>query len=182
MNKKAIFINAAALAVIGLASQAALAGPDGTINFTGQIVDTPCSVSPNSANLQVPLGSVARTSLDGGAGKKSTPAKFTINLLGCGATAKGATVTFSGSGDTVVNDALKLSNAGTVGASGSATGVAVEIGDSAGTKIPLGSASASYALGSGDNALQFQAAYVSTGSTVTSGPANATAQFTVAYK
>lgn len=180
MNKKAAFIRAAALAAIGVASQGAFAA-DGTINFTGQIVDAPCSVSPNSQNMTVPLGNVSRTSLDGAAGKKSTPAKFTINLMGCGATAKGATITFSGTADAVVTDSLKLNNAGTVG-TGSATGVAVEIGDSSGAKIPLGSASSTYALGAGDNALQFQAAYVSTGSAVTTGPANATAQFTVAYK
>jgi len=181
MYKKSVFINAAAIAIAGLVSQGAMAA-DGNINFTGQIVDTPCSIAPDSQNLQVALGNVARTSLDGGAGKKSTPAKFTINLTSCGATAKGATVTFSGTADATVADALKLSNAGTVGASGSATGVAVEIDDSAGTKIPLGTASASYALGTGTNSLQFQAVYVSTGATVTSGPANATAQFTVAYK
>lgn len=181
MNKKATFLKLASLAAVAALSQAASAA-DGNIQFTGQIVDTPCSVAASSQNLTVPLGNVGRTSLDGAAGKKSTPAKFTINLLACGATAKGATVTFTGAADTVVTDDLKLANAGTVGTTASATGVAVEIQDSTGAKIPLGSASASYALGLGDNSLQFQAAYVSTGNAVTSGPANANAQFTVAYK
>jgi len=63
-----------------------------------------------------------------------------------------------------------------------ASGVAIELGDSAATKIPLGSESAQYVLGQGDNALKFQAVYVSTKDTVTVGPANSTAQFTVNYK
>jgi len=179
MYKKSVFINAAAIAIAGLVSQGAMAA-DGNINFTGQIVDTPCSVSPASASLTVPLGSVSNASLAGAAGKKSTPAKFTLNLVSCGASAKTATVTFSGTADATVTDALKLSNSGTTTAS--ATGVAVEIDDSTGTKIALNKASSAYVLGAGDNALQFQAVYVSTGTAVTSGPANATAQFTVAYQ
>lgn len=85
MQKKAAFINAAALAVVGLLSQGAFAA-DGTINFEGEIVDQPCSISPVSQNLTVPLGKVARTVLDGAPGKKSTASKFTIDLLACGAT------------------------------------------------------------------------------------------------
>lgn len=65
---------------------------------------------------------------------------------------------------------------------GSASGVAIELGDSAGTKIALGSPSGVYVLGLGDNSLNFQAAYVATKTAVTTGPANSVAQFTVAYK
>jgi len=177
MNKKAAFLNVAALAVAGLASQGAFAF-DGQVNFTGSIVETPCSIAPSSQNMTVPLGNVSNASMTG-IGKKSTPAKFTINLTSCGATAKGATVTFSGPTDG--NGNLTLANAGTVGAVASAGGVAVEIDDSSGAKISVGQASSSYALGQGDNALQFQAAYIATAATVKSGPANAVAQFTVAY-
>lgn len=184
--QKTVFVKFAALAVAGVLSQAAFAA-DGTINFTGEIVDAPCSISPNSQNLTVPLGKVSRTVFDGATagtavvGKKATPARFTIDLLGCGATAKGATVTFSGTADLDNATALRLANAGQVGV-GSASGVAIELGDSAGTKIPLGSPSADYVLGLGDNSLKFQAAYVATKTAVTTGPANSVAQFTVAYK
>lgn len=185
MQKK-VFIQLAALAAAGVLSQGAFAA-DGTINFTGDIVDAPCSISPNSQNLTVPLGKVARTVFDGATagtavvGKKATPARFSIDLLGCGATAKGATVTFAGTADLDDATNLRLANAGQVGV-GAASGVAIELGDSAGTKIPLGSASAQYTLGTGDNSLKFQAAYVATKATVTTGPANSVAQFTVAYK
>lgn len=73
---------AAVLIALAASAQAALAA-DGTVNFVGKLIDTPCSVSPNSANLTVPLGSVSTTSMNGGVGKRSTPAKFTIDLLNC---------------------------------------------------------------------------------------------------
>lgn len=189
--QKAVFFKLAAVVAAGVLSQGAFAA-DGTINFTGEIVDAPCSISPNSQNMTVPLGKVSRNVFGtlstatppvftGTVGKKATPAKFTIDLLGCGATAKGATVTFSGTADGDDATVLRVANAGQVGV-GAASGVGIELGDSAGTKIPLGSESGQYVLGLGDNSLKFQATYVSTKTAVTVGPANAVAQFTVAYK
>lgn len=155
---------------------------DGTINFTGEITDATCSISPSSQNLTVPLGKVAKTVLNGAAGKKSAAANFTIDLLDCPATAKNATVAFTGVADAVNKDDLRIANAGQVGVS-AATGVAVQLGDSTGTQIAVnGLPSAEYKLGEGANSLKFQAQYVSTGAAVTVGPANTSAQFTVAYK
>ncbi len=178
--RKSFFKLAALTAVAGALSQGAMAA-DGVINFTGAVVDAPCSISPSSQNMAVPLGKVARTVLDGGKGKRATPAKFTIDLLGCGATAKGATVSFTGTPDIDDASTLRLANGSQVGVA-TASGVAIELGDSNATKIPLGSESAQYTLGRGDNALTFQAVYVSTKDVVTAGPANAVAQFTVTYK
>ncbi len=183
--QKTVFVKFATLAVAGVLSQGAFAA-DGTINFTGEIVDAPCSISPNSQNLIVPLGKVSRTAFDGATagtavvGKKATPAKFSIDLLGCGSTAKGATVTFTGVSDALVTTALRV-GAGEVDG-GFASGVAIELGDSSGQKIDLGSPSGNYTLAVGDNSLKFQAAYVATKTAVTVGPANSVAQFTVAYK
>ena len=121
---KTIFVKLATLAVAGMLSQGAFAA-DGTVNFTGEIVDAPCSISPNSQNMTVPLGKVSRTvfgTVSGTPpvstatiGKKSTPAHFTIDLLGCGATAKGATVTFSGTADLDDASYLRVANSGQVG-------------------------------------------------------------------
>ncbi|AIY42323.1 Type-1 fimbrial protein [Collimonas arenae] len=169
-----------AVAAAGLLSQAAFAD-GGTVNFNGQITASPCSIAPSSQNITVPMGTVAQSALNGAAGKKSPiPSKFQI-LLQCVSLPKtGAAVTFTGTADANVTDDLALANAGAVGVT-TAQGVAIELGDSAGTKIPLGSASGTYVLGTGDNPLNFQAVYVSTGPTVTTGPANATAQFVVTY-
>ncbi|MCR6480125.1 fimbrial protein [Variovorax sp. ZS18.2.2] len=190
--KKSAFIKFASLAVAGLLSQGAFAA-DGTINFTGEITDALCSVSPSSQNLTVPLGKVSRNVFgirpavgttpavnNATVGTKSTPAKFSIDLLGCGASATGATVTFTGPTDAVVATALRV-GAGEVNG-GFARGVAIELGDSSGKKIDVGSPSGEYILTPGDNSLKFQAAYVATLPGVTAGPANGSAQFTIAYK
>lgn len=178
MNKKTL-AKFALLATAAAVSQAALAA-DGNIQFNGEIVDSPCSISPGATNLVVPLGKVSRASLEGAAGKLSTPAQFQIQLTDCSAAAKGASITFSGVPDTVQKDALALANSG--GLEPNATGVAVQVRDANRAKIALGSESANYVLGQGSNNLRFEASYVSTGNTVTPGPANATAQFTVNYK
>lgn len=177
--KYRIIANIATVAALTAASQAAFAA-DGTVNFIGEIVDAPCSISPQSQNLTVPLGKVSRTTLDGAAGKVSAPAKFSIDLLGCGATAKGASVTFAAPADAVNKNLLRVGVGEVDG--GFATGVGIQVADSSGKQIPVGQASGNYTLTQGDNSLRFQANYMSTGAAVTVGTANAMAQFTVAYK
>ncbi len=63
-----------------------------------------------------------------------------------------------------------------------ASGVGIEIADKNGSAIPLYSASGDYTLDEGSNTLDFTARYVSTGTTVTTGTANATSQFTLNYR
>jgi len=172
-------IKTAAVAALIATTQGAFAA-DGTVNFVGQIVDAPCSIAPQAQNLTVPLGKISRATLDGAVGKVSPPAKFNIALQSCGATAKGATVTFAAPAD-VDNTTLLRVGVGELDGS-YATGVAVQVSDSAGTPIPVGQASGNYTLVQGDNALAFQANYVSTKAAVTVGTGNAMAQFTVAYK
>jgi len=174
-----IIANLAAIATIGLLSQSTFAA-DGTVNFIGEIVDAPCSIAPQSQNLTVPLGKISRVSLDGAAGKVSAPAKFSIDLLSCGATAKGATVTFAAPADANNADLVRVGVGEVDGTA--ATGVGIQVSDSSGKLIPVGQASGSYTLAQGDNALKFQANYMSTGPSVTVGSGNAMAQFTVAYK
>ena len=169
---------AAVLIALAASAQAALAA-DGTVNFVGKLIDTPCSVSPNSANLTVPLGSVSTTSMNGGVGKRSTPAKFTIDLLNCSPPlASTATVSFTGTADASGNR-LRV---GVGEASGFATGVSIEIADSAGTPINLECVVGRLSAGGGQQPLRFQASYYSTAATVTAGTGNAVAQFTVAYQ
>lgn len=183
--KKSVLVKFAALAVAGAMSQGAFAAVDGTINFNGEITTDACSISPNSQNLTVQLGKVASKWFETAGkveiGKKSTPAKFSIDLLGCDTTTiKNAKVRFDGAADADVKTALRVGSGEVTG--GFASGVAIELGDSSGTKINLGEQSKDYALSTGDNSLKFQAAYVATKDKVTVGPANAVAQFTIAYK
>lgn len=151
---------------------------DGTIHFTGSIVDQTCTVDSGSQNLNVDLGSVAQTALNGAAGMKATPTKFTLSLSDCPDTVAAANVKFDGTSDGVNQNLLALDSG-----SGIATGVGIEIADKNGTAIPLHTASSDYTLTStGTNNLDFVARYVSTGTAVTSGTAEATSQFTINYK
>ncbi|KPU92557.1 hypothetical protein APR50_21735 [Variovorax paradoxus] len=166
----------AAFALIAAFSHAAMAA-DGTINFQGDITDSTCSVSPGSQNKLVYLGKVTNTKFTG-VGSMSEPATFTIDLLDCNtATLKNAQVTFSGTQD---GDHLAIANSGQVGVP-TASGVAIQLKDSADATIKLGTPSAKYALGPGTNSLQFKANYIATQAAVTTGQANGVAQFTVAY-
>ncbi len=176
MNKNTI-AKFALLASAAAISQTALA-EDGRINFVGEIVDAQCDISPQATNLVVPLGKVSSSTLNGSAGRYSTPAQFELRLANCGAAAKGASVTFAGLADTIKKDSLAIDS----NELNSATGVAVELRDALQNKIALGAESTKYTLHEGTNNMKFNAVYVSTGEKVTPGAANATAQFTVNYK
>ncbi|ELE9461401.1 fimbrial protein [Salmonella enterica] len=54
----------------------------GTIQFTGSVIDAPCSIVPNDQNIQVNLGQVSLKTLSG-ADKTSSAVPVTINLTGC---------------------------------------------------------------------------------------------------
>ncbi|EBV4144421.1 fimbrial protein, partial [Salmonella enterica] len=54
----------------------------GTINFTGSVINAPCSVSTDSQNINVLLGQVSNSRLSG-AGTYSDPKKITISLIDC---------------------------------------------------------------------------------------------------
>lgn len=54
----------------------------GTINFTGSVIDAPCSVSTDSQNINVILGQVSKNRLKS-ENDSSDPQKITISLLNC---------------------------------------------------------------------------------------------------
>ncbi|ELW7422641.1 fimbrial protein [Salmonella enterica] len=54
----------------------------GTINFTGSVIDAPCSVSTDSQNINVILGQVSKNRLKSES-DSSDPQKITISLLNC---------------------------------------------------------------------------------------------------
>ncbi|MDF7788623.1 fimbrial protein [Pantoea stewartii] len=160
-----------AAAISGSASAA-----DGTINFTGKIADTACTVDPASANQTVNMGEVAASSFKS-AGATASAARFTINLTNCPAAATSASVRFDGPLASGNGNLLALSS----GQTATNVGVGIYEQDS-NTLIPVGSASAPVKLSSASiNALNFIAKYVSTAEKVSAGSANAAATFTVAY-
>lgn len=175
MKKYIIVAISLSLSVFSYAVQAA----DGTIKFTGEIIDQTCTID-NTQGLTVDLGKISASSLTDGTstGIKSGSRTFTLQLTDCPDTISTAKVIFGGTPDGIRSDLLALDNEG----GDAATGVAIEIADNNGTPIPLHTSSPSFALQPGNNALKFIASYVSTATAVTTGPANGTSEFTIDYK
>jgi major type 1 subunit fimbrin (pilin) len=165
-----------ALILSGLSSTAAMAA-DGTVNFNGKIVDTPCIVTAGDDNTAqtVSLGTVKSSSFTA-VGITSADVPFNIKLEQCvvGEDGLGATVTFTGSQDGADPTLLAVS--------GGATGVGIELVNNDNTEIKMGTESAATALQNGNNTLVYKAHYKSTAAAVTTGDANGQAQFQIAYK
>ncbi|HCL5345591.1 TPA: fimbrial protein [Salmonella enterica] len=81
MRNKIILAMTAAGMMCATSAFAADAG-SGTINFTGSVIEAPCSIVPDSQNIQVNLGQVSAKSLTN-AETTSSAIPVTINLTGC---------------------------------------------------------------------------------------------------
>ncbi|WP_421105892.1 fimbrial protein [Serratia marcescens] len=166
----------AAVMAFGMSSVAAHAANQGqgTVNFSGSIIDAPCSISPESVDQTVELGQVSNALLKKGG--KSTPKAFTINLEHC-ELEKGknnVSVTFSG----------VESTDGMLSISGEASGASVAIADAGGKLIKLGEASPLVGVNEGNTALRFTAYLQGDGASaaVVPGDFTAVADFTLAYQ
>ncbi|MGP2446641.1 fimbrial protein [Pantoea ananatis] len=149
---------------------------DGTINFTGSVTDTACTVDAASANQTVNLGNISSSSF-GSAGSTAAATRFTIDLTGCPAAAKSASVRFDGTVAKGNSSILSLSS----GQTATNLGVGIYQQDSS-TLIPIGSSTPSIPLtSSGTNSLTYIAKYYAISTPVAAGTANATATFTIAY-
>ncbi|MEL4015263.1 fimbrial protein [Dryocola clanedunensis] len=150
---------------------------NGSVTFTGSIIDAPCSITPQTADQTVPLGQVSAAALANGG--TSTPVPFTIDLENCTLDKTGGdtvSVTFDGTAD--ATDATMLGLAGT------ASGAGIVIGDAGSQQIDLGVPSAASGLVEGANSLQFSAwlkGEAGASATVTPGDFQSVANFTLAY-
>lgn len=175
MNKNVI---AMAFSVSAVFSLTQVYAADGTVNFTGEIIDQACTVDIGANNtMTVDLGRVARTAFIA-TGDEASATKFTIKLINCPATVTAAKVRFDGANDTTNSDLLALTQM-----SGSANGVAIKLMTANKELLGLNQLNSyTYPLSSTqDNLLDFYAAYQSTMAAVVAGPANAVANFTVNY-
>ena len=176
MKVNRLFVSVAVSAALFSAGSMA---KDGTVKFTGDIVDTPCVVSSQSQNQTVNLGQVKQSVLNGAAGQRSAGTQFQIVLEECvldPTTPEKAYITFSGisSQANVLDVALQA---------GGATGVGIELTDANGKVIPINTQHTNASdLVDGQNILNFKAAYISTAAAVTTGHADGTADFQFEYK
>lgn len=147
----------------------------GKVTFTGEIIDAPCSVAPESVDQTVPMGQISSRILANQG--KSSMQPFNIELKDCSiSTMKNVKVTFTGTPDPINSKLLVLS--------GTATGAGIVIYDNLHSKeVELGTATDGQGLNDGDNSLKF-AAYLqgsSASSTVVPGDFTSVANFTLAY-
>ncbi|MGE6981549.1 fimbrial protein BcfF [Kluyvera intermedia] len=164
--------------MVGSGLLSAASAHDGRVYVSGTITDNTCTLSPNSENLDVEMGSVSnRQFTHAGDGANWQP--FSIDLQNCGSTASGVTVSFSGTANSHNPNLLALTPG-----DGDATGVAIGFYDKDKAAIPLGDESASQAISSGQASvhLQFYARYIADGGVVGPGIANASATFVLAYE
>lgn len=149
---------------------------DGQINFTGSVIDAACNVTnATSGSLDVSLGKVSKTAF-AAAGDKTAATKFTLQVSGCPTGVDSVNVKFDGTTVAGDNSVLALTQD-----AGVATGVGIQLADASQSVLPLNTASTNYALTSGAANLDFVARYIATAATVTSGPANAVASFSIVY-
>lgn len=168
-------ITGLALLVASVISTSAFA-IDGTINFKGNVISNPCTVSTASKNLDVQLGKIGTTAFPT-AGSLSAAQKFTLVLTGCPTIVTSAKVRFDGT--QVAGDSSVL--AITTG-TGKATGVGIKIYDKDDNQVNLYQDTATYPLTTASNNLDFKARYVSLTTAVTAGAADGATQFTIIYQ
>ncbi len=180
-------IAAVVLLSLGMATSGAYAADaqgSGTVTFTGNIIDAPCSINPSSSKQTVELGSIASAALakEG----KSNSREFTIELENCSladdsepdgvraANAKSVTVTFGGQTATGTN---------LLGITGTAAGAGVGIVDASGKQVVIGQASAAQTLLENDNTMVFSAYLQGLKSaTIEPGDFTSIANFTLDYQ
>lgn len=187
--KRNIIGGAFTLASLMLAGHAL--AEDGVVHFVGEIVDTTCEVTSDTADQIVPLGKVSKNAFSG-VGSLASPQKFSIKLENCPATYTQAAVRLmvqkrGGDGDLKVGTPLTAGNHGDFTGTGqaiAATGVGIRIfNQSDNSQVKLYNDSAYTAIDAeGKAEMKFIARYVATNATVTAGTANADSQFTVEYK
>ncbi|MCH5495710.1 fimbrial protein StdA [Salmonella enterica subsp. diarizonae serovar 16:z10:e,n,x,z15] len=167
------------------------AGPfgSGKVTFTGSITNSPCDIAPGDDDLTVKFGQISYRHLKSEHAIDTADAKsFTIHLQNC------AFDTNTGDDKTTKPNLMSMVNVTFTGAassdnktfnnSGSATGVGLQLLDSAHTAITSGTATKDNQLQSGDNQLTFFAQLVNLGAenTVTPGSINVPVNYTLTYK
>lgn len=174
--KKIVVAMAIATSMMAGAASAATGQGSGTVNFTGSIINAPCSITPDTVDQTVDLGEVSKAALEATNGT-STPQNFEIKLQQCDtSTLKTVTATFTG--------ANAAGNADNLGITGTASGASIVLTDGAGSPVKLGTATAAQTLADGDNILNFSAYLEADGASASVVPGDFTsvASFTLAYQ
>jgi type 1 fimbria pilin len=179
------FVSLAALAMISVlpsvSSAAETVVTGGVVHFTGEVVNAACAVSSDSGDQTVRMGQVRSASFGGEPGKTMNQKQFKIVLVDCDSeVSQNAAVSFIGD---AVSDgsALRVGSKTTPG--NAATGVGIQILDSANDVIKpnSGTAGAATKIQDGTTVIPLSAQYISTEKVVTPGAADADMVFSIVY-
>lgn len=155
----------------------------GTVKFTGEIIEAPCSITADTVEQTVDLGQVASSALQKGG--KSTPRTFSIKLQDCDVsslTEKTVTATFTG------KTASFDTTSSLLALSGSAAGAGIAITDNNDAVIKLGTPSTAYNFTNDSTeaellyAAYLQGATDNTATPIVAGEFTSVANFTLAYE
>jgi len=146
----------------------------GVVEFTGEIVDTSCNITPTSKDVKVDLGKWAKSYFSA-TGDETTKTPFMISVDNCPVSVNTVAVLFDGQKDAVNPTLLAVA--------GGATGVGIKLynGGASAAPVALGTVSEKVPVTSGKADLPFFADYASTTGTVTTGAANGVANFLMVY-
>lgn len=162
-------------------SDAGTQGTGGVVHFTGKITDASCNVTTDTSDQTVDLGTWASSYFT--SQKETTRTPFHISVDGCPDTVTSIAVLFDGTKDSTDSTLLGLNS--TPDSDGNtATGVAVKLYDyDRNTQIKVGDVSKSVTLNQGEvsKTLNFFANYDATADKVTTGEADADANFLMVY-
>lgn len=156
-------------------------GTGGVVHFTGKITDASCNITTDSAGQTVELGTWAASYF--ATQKETTRTPFQISVEGCPDSVKTVAVLFDGNKDANDNTLLGL-NSSVDSDGNTATGVAVKLYESdRNTQIKIGDISQSIDLAEGEDSktLNFYANYNATTDVVSTGEADADANFLMVY-
>lgn len=178
--KNLSFVTVSVLGVLNTAT--ALASSHNTISFQGEVTEQTCSLTVNG-NKSAPiilLPTVAATSL-AASGDVAGATTFGMGITGCTSATSSTTIS-----SVFIGNLVDSNNAGTLGNSGTAKNVNIQILDSSGKDIDLSStytASGDLTLASGDTAATstYTAQYYATGK-ATAGTVAASLQYAISYQ
>ncbi|EBY6849601.1 type 1 fimbrial protein [Salmonella enterica subsp. enterica] len=150
---------------------------DGVIEFKGEIISPPCTLSPANANIAVPLGTYTTDALSG-KGTQTTAQNFDIILTNCSAEKYTSVETrFNFTADSADEQYIAINGAD------KASGVAIKLMEQDGSVIKPNTKSKAIPLPDNQGLnLSYKASYVSTEETVGEGSANATGTFELLYQ
>lgn len=175
--KKLVLAVAMSSAMVMGAAHAASQGGHGTVTFRGEIIDSACSITPDTIDQTVQMGEISNKVLANGG--SSTPRDFNIKLENCdisGLKDKTVTPTFTGTASTANPDLLAIA--------GTASGASIALTQDNSKPIKLGEPAQPFSIRDGNNTLHFAAYLKGDGAStaVVPGDFSAVANFTLEYK